>query len=45
LHFLLGMSVSRFGLMGATPERPCDDVGGLYSPLGEFDGDAADFLD
>jgi len=39
------MSASRFGLMSATPERPCDDTGGLDAPLCEFQGEAADFLD
>ena len=34
-----------FGLMGAAPERPGNDTGGLDAPLCEFDGDAADFLD
>jgi len=31
--------------MGPSPERPCDDVGRLDTPLGEADGDAPDFLD
>ena len=39
------MGATRFGLMGASPERPCDDVGGLDAPLRELYGDAADFLD
>ena len=31
--------------MSPSPERPCDDVGGLDASLSEADGDAADFLD
>src|SRR5215217_6607599 len=31
--------------MGASPERPGDDVGGPDASLGEADGDAAEFLD
>jgi len=31
--------------MGAAPQRPRDDVGGLDAPLRELHGDAADFLD
>src|SRR3954453_357754 len=31
--------------MGAPPERPGDDVGGVDASLREADGDAADFLD
>ena len=45
LLFSFEMCVTRFGLMGASPERPCDDVGGLDAPLRELYGDAADFLD
>ena len=45
LHFLFEVCAPRFGLVGAPPERPCDDVGGLDAPLCELDGDAADFLD
>jgi hypothetical protein len=30
--------------MGSSPERPCDDVGGLNLSLGKPDGDAADIL-
>ena len=33
------------GLVGASPERPGDDVGGLDASLREADGDAADLLD
>jgi hypothetical protein len=32
----------RFGLMGATPEGPCDDAGGLVAPWSAFEGDALD---
>lgn len=45
LRFPFEVCVARFGLVGAPPERPCDDLGGLDAPLGELDGDAADFLD
>ena len=31
--------------MGASPDGPGDDVGGLDASLGEPDGDAAEFLD
>ena len=33
------------GLVGASPERPGDDVSGADAPLGEAGGDASDFLD
>src|ERR1700752_1523086 len=39
------MSTTSIGLVGAPPQRPCDDVSGLDTPVGELDGDAADFLD
>jgi hypothetical protein len=39
------MGEARFGLVGAAPERPRDDVGGLDAPLRELHGDSADFLD
>ena len=45
LRFLFEMSAACFGLMGAAPERPCDDVGRLDPPLCELHGDATDFLD
>jgi hypothetical protein len=45
LRFPFEVCVARFGLVGAPPERPRDDMGGLDAPLGELDGDAADFLD
>jgi len=32
-------------LMRPSPERPCDDVGGLDAPLRQPHGDAADLLD
>jgi hypothetical protein len=32
------------GLMGAPPERPCDDVGWSYAVLRETLGYSADFL-
>ena len=45
LRFSFEVCATRFGLVGATPERPCDDMSGLDAPLGELGGDAADFLD
>jgi len=39
------MSLSSGCLMGASPERPGDDVSRLDVSLGEPDGDAPDFLD
>jgi len=45
LHFSFEMNGACFGLMGAPPQLPGDDMSGLDSPLGELDGDAADFLD
>src|SRR5450759_4533884 len=45
LHFPFEMCAARFGLMGSSPERPCDDVRGLDPPLCKLDDDAADFLD
>jgi len=44
LHFLFEVRASCFGLVGAPPERPCDDKSGLDAPLRELYGDAADFL-
>jgi hypothetical protein len=44
LHFPFEMGLSRFCLMGSSPERPCDDMGGLNLSLGQPDGNAADFL-
>ena len=41
----LEMGTTSIGLVGAPPQRPCDDVSGLDAPVGELDGDAADFLD
>ena len=50
LHFLFkpctpDVRLSCFCLMSASPKRPCDDAGGLDALLGEFDGNASDFLD
>ena len=45
LHFPFEMGAARFGLMGSSPERPCDDVRGLDAPLCKLDDDAANFLD
>jgi hypothetical protein len=39
------MRVLRGGLMGAPPERPCDDVGGSDAVSRKTQGYAADFLD
>jgi hypothetical protein len=33
------------GLVGASPERPCNDIGGIDASLGEALGYPADFLD
>lgn len=43
--FSLEVGAACFGLMSASPERPCDDAGGLDAPLCELQGEAADFLD
>src|SRR5450759_4549833 len=45
LHSPFEMGAARFGLMGSSPERPCDDVRGLDAPLCKLDDDTADFLD
>ena len=45
LHFYLEVSALGCCLMRSSPERPGDDVGGLDASLGQFCGDAADFLD
>jgi hypothetical protein len=39
------MGTTSLGLVGAPPQRPCDDVSGSDAPVGELDGDATDFLD
>jgi hypothetical protein len=39
------MGALGFGLMGSSPERPCDDVSGLDAPSGKAYCDASDFLD
>jgi hypothetical protein len=44
LRFLFDMGFLSGGLVGASPEAPCDGFGGLDLSLGEFCGDAADFL-
>lgn len=33
------------GLMGASPSRPCDDVGGSYAALSKLVGDPPNLLD
>src|ERR687894_854832 len=45
LHSSLQVRALCGGLVGASPERPGDDVGGLDASLGEADGDAPDLLD
>ena len=45
LHFLLEVRSLCFGLVSASPERPCDDASGLDAPLRELEGDTTDFLD
>ena len=39
------MGALGFGLMGSSPERPCDDVSGLDTPSRKAYCDTADFLD
>jgi hypothetical protein len=41
----LYVSSSSFGLMGSSPQRPGDDVGGFDLLLSQPIGDAPDFLD
>lgn len=45
LQLLFEVGALSGGLVGSTPERPCDDVCGLDTLPSESDGDAADFLD
>ena len=45
LRFLFEMGAPGFGLVGAAPLGPGDDVCGLDAPLCQLHGDAADFLD
>jgi hypothetical protein len=45
LHFSLEVRSLCFGLVSASPERPCDDASGLDAPLRELEGDTTDFLD
>ena len=45
LRSFLQMCTSCSGLVGASPERPSDDVGRLDASLREADGNAAEFLD
>src|SRR5271154_3738848 len=45
LHFLLEVRSLCFGLVSASPERPCDDASGLDTSLRELEGDTTDFLD
>jgi hypothetical protein len=45
LHILFPMNSLHGGLMGASPERPGDDLGRLDAALRQAHGYAADFLD
>src|SRR3954464_12967635 len=45
LRFPLQVGALCGGLVGASPERPGDDVGGPDASLGEADSDAAELLD
>jgi hypothetical protein len=45
LHFPFEVRTLCFGLVGASPKRPCDDAGWLDALLRELEGDATDFLD
>jgi hypothetical protein len=45
LHFSLEVRSLCFGLVSASPERPCDDASGLDAALRELEGDTTDFLD
>ena len=44
-HFSLEVRSLCFGLVSASPERPCDDASGLDAALRELEGDTTDFLD
>ena len=44
LHFRSEVCLLSCGLMGASPERLCDDMGGMDLLPCEAGGDAADFL-
>jgi hypothetical protein len=45
LQFSLEVRSLCFGLVSASPERPCDDASGLDAALRELEGDTTDFLD
>ena len=45
LQSLFDVHFSSDGLMGASPNGPCNDVGGVDPSSRKADGDAADFLD
>ena len=45
LHFSLEVRSLCFGLVSASPERPCDNASGLDAALHELEGDTTDFLD
>ena len=44
LQLRFKMSLSCYRLVGSSPDRPCDDMGGVDLALREPDGDPADFL-
>src|ERR1700733_8097237 len=44
-HFSLEVRSLCFGLVSASPERPCDDASGLDAAVRELEGDTTDFLD
>jgi hypothetical protein len=45
LRFCFEMGATRFCLVGASPDRPRDDMGGSDAPLRELDRNTTDFLD
>ncbi len=45
LQIPFDVSFSSDGLMGASPDGPCNDVSGFDPSLRKKDRDAADFLD
>jgi hypothetical protein len=45
LQIPFNVSFSSDGLMGASPDGPCNDVSGFDPSLRKKDRDAADFLD
>src|SRR3954466_5972957 len=45
LHFSSEVRLSRGGLVSASEDGPCEDVGGRNAALCEFQGETSDFLD